>query len=100
MEKLDPLEYTALPAHQIPIRLLELIPDAKGTIRCHIKTVSLHDKESFNALSYTWGDPVWRGNFNDPNPQYDEPTYEIECDGRALSIRQSLWEVLHQICEK
>lgn len=40
------------------IRLLELLPSEPGTISCSMITSDLEDKPTFDALSYTWGNPI------------------------------------------
>lgn len=49
--------YTTLKNHQWEIRILVLLPgEWHDPITCHVKTVSLHDKPEFDAISYVWGD--------------------------------------------
>jgi hypothetical protein len=43
------------------IRVLQLSPAKKSReIRCKLKIVSLDDKPTYTALSYTWGEPIRR----------------------------------------
>jgi hypothetical protein len=49
-------------------------------IHCEIKHVKLADKLSYEALSYTWGDP------------YETP--EIRIRDTSHSVRRNLWEAL------
>lgn len=50
-------DYTTLASNEI--RLIELLPGAEGTtIQLHIvQNVSLRETPTYNALSYTWGNP-------------------------------------------
>ena len=44
------------------IRLLELLPGTDEPLECNILPIKLSDKQDFEALSYTWGNPKF------PNP--------------------------------
>ena len=100
---LEPVEYTKLPTSR-SIRLLEILPVADGValpapqerVRCRMKTVSLDDNPCFTALSYTSGDPIWRG-FNPSAPEYETCGYQIDCDGRAMKVHKNLHDVLLQL---
>ncbi|KAL8741454.1 MAG: hypothetical protein Q9190_005944 [Brigantiaea leucoxantha] len=99
-QKLDTYQYTALPSPR-SIRLLSFSPAENSTarIRCSIVTVNLDDRKSFNALSYTWGDPLWRGP-NAPAAEYETCGHEIECDGKSLKVHKNLHDVLLRLREK
>jgi hypothetical protein len=56
-EAVLPYSYTPLPT-PTSIRLLQVLPAPVGQIKCAIKVVDLEDDMDFNALSYTWGNPV------------------------------------------
>ncbi|OJJ73336.1 hypothetical protein ASPBRDRAFT_28586 [Aspergillus brasiliensis CBS 101740] len=51
-------EYLPLDTERNEIRLLTILPSTRtaSTIRCSLKTVSLDDNPSFEAISYVWGD--------------------------------------------
>lgn len=52
-----PYVYTPLPTAS-SIRLLELLSSPQGEIHCALRTVDLQDNPVFDALSYSWGNPV------------------------------------------
>jgi len=54
---LRPLQYDPLPT-PTSVRLLEILPIAGPDIHCTLVTVDLNDDPAFDALSYTWGNPV------------------------------------------
>ncbi|ORY16942.1 heterokaryon incompatibility protein-domain-containing protein, partial [Clohesyomyces aquaticus] len=65
------------------IRLVELLPgNEEDIIRCKFHRSSLRDKPDYVALSYRWGDA--------------STTANIHLDGTSFSIRQNLWNFLHQ----
>src|SRR5437667_12433709 len=51
------LAYNSLPTPS-SIRLLEVLPSPDGEISCALVTADLDDDPVFDALSYTWGNPV------------------------------------------
>lgn len=55
--ELDMYCYTALTS-ATSIRLLELHPSGVGEILCSLTTVDLDQLPIFDALSYTWGNPI------------------------------------------
>ncbi|MCJ1268791.1 hypothetical protein MMC22_008679 [Lobaria immixta] len=97
-KQLEPFQYTNLPTSR-SIRLLEILPCAGGRVRCYMRTVTLDDEPYFNALSYTWGDPLWRG-LSPPAPEYETCSHEIECDGHSLKIHKNLHDLLLQLSKK
>ncbi|KAF2872859.1 heterokaryon incompatibility protein-domain-containing protein [Massariosphaeria phaeospora] len=52
----QPYKYTRLPSNSI--RLLELLPSPEDDIYSTLKTVSLDDAPRFDALSYSWANPI------------------------------------------
>ena len=97
-QKLEPYEYTPLPSSR-SIRLLNIVCDGKGRVRCNLRTVNLDDKPCFNALSYTWDDPLWRGS-DGPAAEYSGRTHEIQCDGRSIKVQKNLHDALLLIRQK
>lgn len=53
----EPYCYTPLPT-STSIRLIELLPSQRDEIICSIVTNSLDEDVNFDALSYTWGNPI------------------------------------------
>lgn len=96
--KLEPFQYTELPTPR-SIRLLVILPNNGGRITCSMATMDLDSRRSFIALSYTWGDPLWRGSYP-PSPQYQFCEHEIECDGRALLVHKNLHDALLELHRK
>lgn len=97
-KELEPFQYTKLPTPR-SIRLLAILPDNDGRIRCRMTTIDLDSRRSFIALSYTWGDPLWRGSYP-PSPQYQFCDHEIECDGRVLLVHKNLHDALLELRRK
>jgi hypothetical protein len=63
------------------IRLLEIFDESEGKpISCALHVASQDD--TYVALSYMWGD--------------EPPTRSITLNGQPFSIRQNLWDFLHQ----
>lgn len=103
-------EYSSLPSSR-HIRLLELLPreeteqedlpspfhDDEQIVRCTLKTISLDDDPAYDALSYTWGNPITvyhdekeaKGQaavFKDPKV--------ISCNGKQLAVTVNLYDAL------
>lgn len=97
-KQLDPFQYTELPTSG-SIRLLEILPSTGGSVRCNMRTVNLKDEPCFNVLSYTWGNPLWRG-LDALAAEYETCSDEIECDGRALKVHKNLYNALLQLSKK
>ena len=77
-------EYQPLDPAKREMRLLELAPGKPGSrITARLFTVSLDDRPSFEALSYTWGPP--------------RPSYDIHIDGRAFSVGRNLRKALDDL---
>ncbi|VUC28993.1 unnamed protein product [Clonostachys rosea] len=77
-------QYTGLEDAQI--RLLYILPGPEGSdIECKLVTRTFNDDDpfSYEALSYTWGDP--------------SVVKYISCDGRTLQVTVNLWTALHHI---
>lgn len=54
---IEPYVYSTLPTES-SIRLLELLLSPKGEIHCALRTVDLLDEPIFDALSYSWTNPI------------------------------------------
>ena len=67
------------------IRLLVILPAASPTqpLKCQLQNVTLDAAPSYEALSYVWGDPTARA--------------EFDCDGACFSSTSSLHQALLQI---
>ncbi|KAI0193018.1 heterokaryon incompatibility protein-domain-containing protein [Xylaria flabelliformis] len=62
--------------------------------------VDLEDSPRYDALSYTWGNPL--GMYNSfekipPPSKWYTPSFEIECDGELISISANLFTALISI---
>ncbi|KAF2497497.1 HET-domain-containing protein [Lophium mytilinum] len=78
----EPYEYEPFPGDDY-LRVLELQPGA-GPLSCKLLPMELeHAARTYEAISYVWGDV--------------SQTSNITCDGKMLSITQSLSDALHQI---
>jgi hypothetical protein len=75
IEALDRFTYDPLPT-PTSIRLLQVLPSPPSEVRCSVSTADLsNDGLVFDALSYTWGNPVTiheRPNNTDPISQWGE----------------------------
>jgi hypothetical protein len=57
LARLPPLQYDPLPTNT-SVRVIQLLPSEGDSIHCLLSTVDLEDKPySFDAGSYTWGNP-------------------------------------------
>lgn len=69
-------------------------------IRASLVEVDLNDAPVFNALSYTWGDPVvYRFKDEEILPVKDWycQCYSIECDGQAVTVGANLFSGLFEM---
>jgi len=88
MSHLKSFEYNKLPTSS-SIRLLELLGDSpEDPIRCSLITVDLDDRPEYEALSYTWGNPL-----PEPNTDFDQ-TMPIICNGQELMVTRNLNDAL------
>ncbi|PSN66868.1 hypothetical protein BS50DRAFT_600482 [Corynespora cassiicola Philippines] len=117
--------YTPLPS-PTSVRLLELKPSPdKKIVECSLKTFELQDAPTFQALSYTWGDPntpLAKSAFsskcragqlvaadplsshNDASSRDFEPVervlsrrHSIVCDGRIIKVTSNLRDALRML---
>ena len=81
------------------IRVLMLQPgDSDADIEVSVTTLRLSTNPNFNALSYTWGNPV-----DEQHPsyrEYDKDKYHVLYAGERLAVFQNLHEALWQLREK
>ncbi|KAF2994221.1 hypothetical protein E8E14_002358 [Neopestalotiopsis sp. 37M] len=87
-----PYIYDALPENQIRLLSVTASDSAPHAIVLDLHQVALEGAK-YTALSYTWGRP-------EPlrlDPSFDEGrTYELQCGGGFVSVRQSLFDFLQQ----
>ncbi|CAN9174750.1 unnamed protein product [Alternaria sp. RS040] len=64
------------------IRLICIIPEADGPIKCKLKRVNLHSNQTpeYRALSYTWG--------------ASDPVQKIAVNNQSFLVRQNLYDFL------
>jgi len=76
--KHEPLDWSAQ-----QIRLLSILPKAKGPIQCTLGhfDLSATPTPNYKALSYRWGPP--------------SPVQGIEVNGKLFTVRQNLYDFLH-----
>jgi Heterokaryon incompatibility protein (HET) len=110
-EHLDIFKYTALPCKRC-IRLLKLQPlsenydleadkasfwDGREPIRCSMEIVCLDDKPEYDALSYTWKNPVTVYE-NKENAEQEANRFTQErtviCDGKVMMVGVNLHDAL------
>ncbi|RSM17115.1 hypothetical protein CDV31_004008 [Fusarium ambrosium] len=83
-KKASPFQYEALDPRKQEIRLLELYPGKPGSkVITRLFNVSLDERPSFEALSYTWGPP--------------RPTYDIVVNGTMFSVGRNLRKALDDL---
>ncbi|RSL56805.1 hypothetical protein CEP53_006678 [Fusarium sp. AF-6] len=83
-KKASPFQYEALDPRKREIRLLELYPGKPGSkVVTRLFNVSLDERPSFEALSYTWG-PPW-------------PTYDIFVNETKFSVGRNLRKALDDL---
>lgn len=102
-----PYEYTPLPSSR-HIRVLHLLPRPEvefpspfwldsELIHCSLKTFSLDDKPQFDALSYTWGNPITvyenEEQAKEAAKVFETP-FEILCDGKLIKVTANLHDAL------
>jgi hypothetical protein len=93
------LEMIGIPPSDLPLcRELECnFPNGYPTIICSLKTVDLQDEPNFDALSYTWGNPLTVYYSKDTMLQadiYSKQRFQIICDGRSLVVGHNLFIAL------
>jgi hypothetical protein len=77
-----PYVYNSLPTES-SIRLLELLHSPKGEIHCALRTVDLQDDPIFDALSYSWANPI---TIREKPFSYDEEGVQSIC--KLLSLQR------------
>ena len=78
--------YPALSDDPRSFRLVSILPDGAATgdrIRCELQSTRLDEAPSYEALSYTWGDPDF--------------TMPIELDGDQFEVTMNLLLALHRL---
>lgn len=90
-ETQDILRYTNLPT-LTSIRLLKFLDNEPfDTMRFSLVTVELAEAPAFEALSYTWQNPL-----PDEAAEFGEEL-PIQCNGSVLMITRNLHDALHQM---
>ncbi|KAJ4267197.1 hypothetical protein NW762_003298 [Fusarium torreyae] len=78
------LTYQQLEPRQRQIRILHLLPGQfSDPVRCELHTASLSSRPSYEALSYSWGDP--------------HDCHVIEVDSREVDITSNLFNALRRL---
>ncbi|PMD21171.1 HET-domain-containing protein, partial [Hyaloscypha hepaticicola] len=79
------LLYEPLLTSSRQLRLLILNPctNPKEAIRCTLVKISLDSPPKYEALSYTWGEPV--------------DDFEIIVNSVTFAVRRNLWEALYHL---
>lgn len=82
MEQHAVFTHQALDRSRSQIRLISVIPEAEGPVRCTIRLVDLdaNPTPDYRALSYTWGPP--------------SPKHRIYVNGKPLVVRLNLYDFL------
>jgi len=78
------LDYKPLPHASEYLRILTVhAGDVSDPVWCILRTVSFHEKPSYDALSYTWGDP--------------NATKLIKVDGVPIEVTLNLEQALRYV---
>lgn len=99
-EVLPKYTYQPLPT-ATSIRLIEVRPKSSSilgskTVRLSLITVPLRKAPIFDALSYTWGNPMSK--FSRKNDEaYESKKEFVEIDGRRLEVGLNLVDALHML---
>ena len=80
-------QYYPLP-HTRSTRLLRVTGVGTEIIRCSLRVVDLEDHPLYQALSYTWDDPLYNARTR------EKPSFPIDCDGQILEITANLQDAL------
>ena len=86
------LVYPPLPTSQ-SIRLLEFQPHAIDLICISLITTEVHNAPTFDALSYTWGNPFSQWITQNRN----EAKHPLQCDGQKMLITENLHDALARL---
>ncbi|KAI9163675.1 HET-domain-containing protein [Paramyrothecium foliicola] len=109
-EKMEQTNLKDFPYQELPtrtsIRLLKMLPGEQTfsdfgffcpPVRCSVIVVDLDDNPAYDALSYTWGDPctlyLSPADISPPEA-WAARAFEIEIDGRAVSVTTNLYTAL------
>jgi Heterokaryon incompatibility protein (HET) len=94
--------YSPLPS-KTSIRLLQLQSSENGsTISCSMSIIdALENSPSYDALSYTWGNPQspFSRSYDEPNVTYNSNTIPIMCNGRRIVVTPNLRDALQMLLE-
>jgi hypothetical protein len=109
-EKMKPTEFLDIFYQDLPtptsIRILKVLPGAKSysdfelfrpPIKCSIVVADLNDDISYDALSYTWGDPCTlylSPEEISPQEAWAARPFDIEVDGKPVSVGANLYAAL------
>lgn len=109
-ENMNPSDIKDLHYQHLPtptsIRLLKIFPGRESysefelfrpPLRCSIIVADLNDKPSYDALSYTWGDPCTlylSPKEISPQGAWAARPFNIEVDGREISVGANLYAAL------
>ncbi|GME44176.1 hypothetical protein GTA08_BOTSDO04307 [Neofusicoccum parvum] len=97
----DRFRYSGLPGSH-SIRLLELSPfdTQNGRLYCRLQPYFLDDCPPFDALSYSWKDPILTDaeiEDNRDDPDRPDAFHEIICNGQSKLISENLYQALVQL---
>lgn len=83
-------QYKPLREGRDEIRLLHIEPGTTDSqIRCYLKNANLHHQTAYQALSYTWGDPI-----AEQDKQTDNPKEQILLKGTSFEVESNLHNAL------
>ena len=93
-------QYPDLPT-RTSIRILRILSAEPSKIRVSLRPVDLPDQPLYDCLSYTWGDPLYYDLWgpSSPPPIRPDQRVQIECNGKPLTISESLRQALIQLAE-
>ena len=99
---MDPYRYQSLlsPDH---LRLVQIHPaiSPDDQINISIRQVELRSLPTYLALSYTWGNPMFKSrsveSHNTSTPSCSQPPKTIVCDGQVIPVFDNLFDAPHQL---
>ena len=105
--------YPYSPLHnESSIRVLQILPaepkrsttgdfsvdeELRYPVKCCMKVVDLNDRPDYEALSYTWGDPLILYRYQEDvmsREQWYNPTYNVTIDGKLVSVTANLFAAM------
>ena len=82
------------------IRLIQLLLPENDSLRISLFSTELENAPHFDALSYTWDDPLSpyvNTSLLNPHVDYNSPSIRILCNSMTMFIRKNLYDALQKL---